>query len=524
MRKIIIPLFLIFLVVVSTIGILKPKETGQTHLMKLRDEFSVEKISSVDHSKFKVLQKKFTSPQEVTETCISCHTERHTEVMKSNHWNWERAEYVEGRGIVYLGKKNALNNFCIGADDNEQACAKCHIGYGMNEKDFSFENERYVDCLVCHDNTETYVKAPEKGGAPVKTLNLNEIAMSVGNTKRSNCGVCHFYGGGGDNVKHGDLGSSMFAPSKEIDVHMAVEGVNMECTECHTTENHNISGKMYSLSSMNLNRTTCEQCHTGNPHQNDVLNQHTYKVSCQTCHIPEYAKGGNATKMTWDWSTAGKLKDGKPYQEDDEHGHHTYLSTKGSFTYATNVKPEYIWFNGKASHYLLGDKIADTSKPLIINELHGSYNDPGSKIIPVKIHKSNQPYDPVNKMLIKPKLFSEKEGEGAYWKDFDWVKASETGMKNVNLPFSGKVDFIETEMYWPLNHMVATKENTVKCTECHTNEGSRLENVEGFYMPARDNNQLVDNGGMAMIIMSILGVMMHAGVRIFSSKKRAKRG
>ena len=279
MRKIVIPLVLVFLTIVIIVGSLKPVESNQSDLMKLRDQFSEKKIGSVDHSKFELLQKPFKSPQEVTEACIKCHTERHTEVMNSNHWNWERAEYVKDRGIVYLGKKNAINNFCIGSDNDEQACAKCHIGYGMTEQDFDFSNERFVDCLVCHDNTETYAKAPEKGGAPVKDLNLNEIAMNVGNTKRSNCGVCHFYGGGGDNVKHGDLGSSMFQPSREIDVHMAAEGINMECTECHTTENHIMSGKMYSLSSMNMNRTTCEQCHGENPHEDEILNKHTYK-SC----------------------------------------------------------------------------------------------------------------------------------------------------------------------------------------------------------------------------------------------------
>ncbi|MFA8341488.1 MAG: tetrathionate reductase family octaheme c-type cytochrome [Rhodothermaceae bacterium] len=523
MRKIIIPLVLIFLIVVMAIGMLKTRQSGPTHLMELKAEFSKEKQSSVDHSKFEILQKKFKSPQEVTEACISCHTERHTEIMKSNHWNWERAEYVEGRGIVYLGKKNALNNFCIGADDNEEACAKCHIGYGMDEKDFSYSNERYVDCLVCHDNTESYAKAPNKGGAPVATLDLNEIAMSVGNTKRSNCGVCHFYGGGGDNVKHGDLGSSMFEPTRDIDVHMDIKGMNMECTECHTTENHNISGKMYSLSSMNLDRTTCEQCHTERPHESDILNNHTLKVACQTCHIPEYAKAGNATKMTWDWSTAGKLKNGEPYHEEDENGNHTYLSIKGSFTYATNVKPDYIWFNGTADHYLLGDVVEDTTKPLVINNLHGSYADVNSKIVPVKIHRSKQPFDPINKMLIKPKLFSPHKGDGAYWIDFDWVKAAEVGMKNVNMPFSGKVSFIETEMYWPVNHMVATKEKTVQCIECHTSDNGRLANLDGFYMPARDKNAMIEYGGKVVVIMSILGVLIHGGVRIFSSKKQKGR-
>jgi hypothetical protein len=37
-----------------------------------------------------------------------------------------------------------------------------------------------------------------------------------------------------------------------------------------------------------------------------VLNRHTSKLACQTCHIPEFARGGIATKMSWDWSTAGQ--------------------------------------------------------------------------------------------------------------------------------------------------------------------------------------------------------------------------
>ncbi len=53
------------------------------------------------------------------------------------------------------------------------------------------------------------------------TLDLNKIAQSVGKPKRTNCGVCHFFGGGGNNVKHGDLEMAMFEPTKEIDIHMA---------------------------------------------------------------------------------------------------------------------------------------------------------------------------------------------------------------------------------------------------------------------------------------------------------------
>jgi hypothetical protein len=113
---------------------LKPVEIEQSDVNLLKAKYTKEKKSTVDHSKFAVLQKTFSKPQQVTEACIGCHTERHKEVMASNHWNWEREEYVEGRGIIYVGKKNAINNFCIGVDGNEQSCAKCHVGFGMTDQ------------------------------------------------------------------------------------------------------------------------------------------------------------------------------------------------------------------------------------------------------------------------------------------------------------------------------------------------------------------------------------------------------
>jgi len=518
MKKIVIAVVLILLIIVSTVYILKPGETNEPELNKLKEKYSQNDSVSADHKQFDVLKKDFASPQEVTEACISCHNGSDDEVMRSNHWNWEREEYVEGRGIVHIGKKNAINNFCIGVEGNEQSCAKCHVGFGMTDSMFSFTDPKNIDCLVCHDNSETYQKDNERAGYPDKKIDLKLVAQNVGKPKRSNCGVCHFFGGGGNNVKHGDLEKSMFEPTKEIDVHMGNDGVNMQCISCHTSDKHMMLGRVYSLSSMNRNRSTCEQCHTENPHEQNILNEHTVKVACQTCHIPIYAKV-NATKTEWDWSTAGRLKNGEPFEEDDEDGNHTYLSIKGSFKWGKNLQPEYVWFNGNASHYMLGDIIEDTTKPLILNQLKGSYSDKESKIIPVKIHRSKQPFDPINKLLIQPKLFAEKKGEGALWKDFNWDRANEIGMKDVNLPYSGKYSFIKTEMYWPVNHMVSSKENSVKCVECHTRNNSRLAGLNDFYMPGRDKNSFVDFTGISIIIISFIGVSVHGTLRYFSSKK-----
>ncbi len=518
MKKIVISLAILGLIVVIVVGKLAQKDQPATLLMKLKDQYSKEDIKKVDHSSFAILQQKFNSAREVTQACETCHNMTSHHVMQGNHWNWERVDYIKGRGITYIGKRNAINNFCISAVSNEKSCAKCHIGYGIDDTGRGYTDSTNIDCLVCHDNTDTYIKGNNMAGLPDPTVNLNKIAQNVGSPGRGNCGTCHFYGGGGNNVKHGDLEMALFETTKSVDIHMGTDGMNMDCADCHKTENHNISGKVYSLSSMNVNRNTCEDCHTATPHEDDILNEHTIKVSCQACHIPTYAKV-NSTKLYWDWSTAGKLKDGKPYEEDDSLGNHTYLSIKGNFIWGRNIKPDYIWHNGTSSHYVSGDKIADSTKPLVLNQLHGAYADPDAKIIPVKIHLAKQPFDPVNMILIQPKLYSDNPGEGAFWVDFNWLTASEVGMNEVGLPFSGKVSFMETVMYWPINHMVSSAEESVKCEECHTRDNSRLAGLKDFYLPGRDRSKIVDIAGMWAIILTILGVGGHGLLRIYFNKK-----
>jgi len=503
-------------------NILAPNPENANNLDALKAKYSKVAKKPADHSKFVELNKHFENPSDVTRACISCHNERDKQIMATNHWTWQKTEYMQGKGIVNYGKINAINNFCIAAKGNEGSCAKCHAGFGMGEPGFAFSDSTRVDCIICHDNSETYMKGQDMDGYPDPKVDLAKVAQSVGKPKRSNCGVCHFYGGGGNNVKHGDLEEAMFEPNKELDVHMAVENVNMQCVDCHKTTDHKIKGNLYSVSSMDLNRLSCEECHSATPHKEDIINEHTLKVACQTCHIPTYAKA-NATKLEWDWSTAGKLNNGEPFEIDDKDGNHTYLSIKGSFKWGKNLEPDYVWFNGKANHYLMGEVINDTTHPVQINTLYGSYDDVNSKITPVKIHRGNQPYDPVNRILITPKLYSDKKGDGAFWQDFDWQKSAEVGMQDNGLPFSGKVGFIKTIAYWPVNHMVAPKEESVSCTECHTKSNSRLAGLGDFYMPARDHSSFIDTFGTTIIAIVFGGSLIHGGARIISKSKNNKK-
>lgn len=520
MKKAILLIIGFNLLILIGIYVFKQDDVVDIKLEKLKQTYAVKPIASVDHSKLPALQKVFKTPQEVTLACISCHNESAKEVMTSSHWNWERAGYIEGRGVEFLGKKNIINNYCLSSKDNEQACAKCHIGYGMKNNDtYNYRDSSNVDCMVCHDNSETYKKGSSMAGNPDRNVNLAKVAQSVGLPIKSNCGSCHFYSGGGNNVKHGDLEEAQFNCSRDVDVHMASDGLNMECVACHTATNHQMKGRLYSVSSDDQNRAYCEDCHTSTPHLDKILNTHTARIACQTCHIPEYAKV-NSTKMDWKWSDAGKLKDGKPYETEDSLGNHDYMSIKGSFIWKRNIKPDYVWFNGNAGHYIIGDKI--TSTPIQLNTLNGSYSDKYSKIIPVKISTGDQIYDKKYNYLIIPKLFDPEKGDSAYWQDFNWNDAATAGMKHIGLPFSGSYGFVNTEMYWPINHMVSPKEKSVSCAECHTRDNGRLAKLGGFYLPGRDRNTLLDFFGKWLIILSIIGVVIHNSIRIYSAYQTKK--
>jgi octaheme c-type cytochrome (tetrathionate reductase family) len=520
MRRILFALIVLGGIAAMVVSALHKPDDEPTPLTQLSERYRTKAKPSVDHSLFSQLQKPFATPQDVTAACVACHNGRQLEVMQSTHWNWERTEYIAGKGIRAIGKRNILNNFCIGISGNQQSCNKCHIGYGYGDATFNFRDGRNVDCLACHDNTATYTKAPGGAGMPDRTVDLSKVAQHVGLPQRTNCGTCHFDGGGGNNVKHGDLEEALFDAPRTVDVHMGTDGGDMSCVECHTATKHQMLGKMYSVSSMNRNRVECEHCHSTMPHTDSVLNDHTLKVACQTCHIPTYAKV-NPTKLSWDWSTAGRLKDGQPYEEKDAAGTDVYMSIKGSFVWGKNLKPDYIFFNGTASHYLLGD-VLDPSKPVRMNTLYGSYDDPDAKIYPVKIHRAKQIYDTTNKYLIQPKLFSAKPGEGAFWTEFNWERAAEAGMKEVNLPYSGSYGFVRTEMTWPINHMVAPKQDAVTCSQCHTRDHGRLEHLSGFYMPGRDYNPWLEYLGGSLLALTLAGVTLHGGARAVVGRRRRK--
>ncbi|VEN74922.1 Cytochrome c family protein (fragment) [Candidatus Desulfarcum epimagneticum] len=403
-----------------------------------------------------------------------------------------------------------------------------------------------MDCLVCHEQTGAYKKFPAGAGNPVSAPKVfpgnkkkyfppdyNQSARSVGRPSRKNCGTCHFYGGGGDGVKHGDLDSSLAKPNKALDVHMGLDGRNFDCVRCHTTTLHQVAGRLYTTPAFKgrkslveddlASKITCESCHTAKPHKvNAKANDHTDRVACQSCHIPTFARV-NPTKMWWDWSTAGKKKNGKPYMIKDDFGKPRYFTKKGDMRWEKNVKPDYFWFNGAMEYITVKDTI-DPGQTVPLNRPMGSMDDPNSRIFPFKIHRGKQPYDKVNKNMTIVHLFPKgKEDKDAYWKGYDWAKAIAFGMDYAGLPFSGEYDFVETSYMFPITHMVAPKENAVACSECHAPENSRLASLAGFYMPGRDGAGVVDILGWLLALGSLIGVIAHGVGRVLSASGRREK-
>ncbi len=139
------------------------------------------------------------------------------------------------------------------------------------------------------------------------------------------------------------MDATMNLPNDRIDVHMG--RLDMACQDCHRTRRHAIAGRLLSVSNRAEFDVACTDCHSARPHAQERLNAHTDAVSCQACHIPRFAVEA-ATKMSWDWSQAG--------QDITPEDPHLYDKKKGRFTYASEVVPEYRWYDGAVEHYLPG--------------------------------------------------------------------------------------------------------------------------------------------------------------------------
>jgi hypothetical protein len=418
-------------------------------------------------------------------TCIACHQNEASEMLNSLHMQWSgpTPDLTNTNGEA-LGKGNGgINTFCTYAMSSKGACFSCHVRADGNAPHPPQPED--VDCLMCHNDTyqrkfitdpdnnvtvinvlgeeKTYVfgKEDEQGNyitvpdfdnmAP--GTNMVNVARTVHMPTNSSCLRCHAKAGGGDWVKRGDMGLNSANATIDQDVHLAKDGANLSCINCHSALNHKISGRGIDLRQTEAAAPTCQACHNTAPHSNATLNNHAQgQVSCQVCHIREYAKGG-ATEMSRDWSAPV--------------WNAAFCSGQGGFVgeeiKKANVKPEYVWFDGTSYVYNVGETISpDETGIFHMAKANGAPFDGKSMIVPIKRHFSSMPLHESGKIIPPAIMWMFMTG------DFDI--AVQKGMEDQGM--SGNYSIVEADAEMLITHGVDPKEKAPSCAECHDNSGS----------------------------------------------------
>ncbi len=253
-----------------------------------------------------------------------------------------------------------------------EGCGQCHIGGGygppseemmpvvVREKDA----EQGIDCLICHARTydmdQRYV-IDDGVGLRWNQDRSMRAALTVGRPTQEACLRCHQHDMGGDTYplnqaaqhtgyEHERLlhsAAKRGTPySAAADVHAAA---GMSCLDCHVTEGHKIArgAKGVDLVSNDLPgvAVSCEGCHTSSPHVKDpavraILNGHTARIACETCHITRLWKD-NIVLTDWldpQWNPEeGVYVPRALYQTGDMREAVAYLWFNGSGTFLANA-------------------------------------------------------------------------------------------------------------------------------------------------------------------------------------------
>ena len=433
---------------------------------------------------------------EGTDSCLGskCHDNEAKDVLTTGHWKWQgiAANVVGFEGEIH-GKNDFINNFCVAVPTNEGRCAQCHIGYGYVDQTFDFADKTKIDCLICHDQTDTYKKGATTGGLPALPLvsdteppepDLQAVAKSVGDNDgvpgRINCIFCHANAGGGDNVKHGDLSMSLASTTREFDVHMGTDGGDMTCVVCHDVDrnpggqvsSHGIGGMPYhSVDEGTMKQ--CADCHDNSSklHRGKIqkmVKTHD-RLACQVCHIPAIARH-TSTKVEWYWSDAGV--DVNPIPVDPITGRPTYDKKKGTFVWALDVRPTLRFHNGKWNKTMLNVNEGFVDEPVDLGSPAADRNDPDAMIYPFKKMIGDQVADTQYETVQVPHLFKASDDMPfPYWGYYDWDLSLQDGAWYTGQNYSGELGFIDTEMLLAVNHEIAPKEQSLgannNCSDCH---------------------------------------------------------
>lgn len=432
-------------------------------------------------------------------TCIACHQDEAQAMLDSLHMKWAgpTPDLTNTNGEE-LGKgKGGINTFCTYAPSSKGACYSCHVRADGNAPHPPEVTD--VDCLMCHsdsyertfvtdqNNTEigvnvdgepkTYVfgEVDTEGNYTTvpdydkMTINVVDAARTVHMPTTNSCLRCHAKAGGGDWTKRGDMGLNSSSATVQEDVHLAKDGADLSCVNCHSALDHKITGRGIDLRQTvaEAPTPTCSACHTEAPHNDSTLNRHAGgQVSCQVCHIREYAKGG-ATEISRDWLSPT--------------WNPSFCSGQGGWVghelKESNVKPEYVWFDGTSYVYNVGETIdvdtdTDGNDILHMARANGQPFDGKSKIVPIKRHFTNTPLDANGKIIPPAIMWMFMTG------DFD--EAVKKGLEEQDPEgklYTGNYTMVNADAEMLITHGVEPKSNAPSCSDCHNGSGSTPDDI-----------------------------------------------
>ncbi len=402
----------------------------------------------------KNIQGPFTSSADVTAACLECHHQQAVEVLQSTHWTWVRQRSVNGKNTLY-GKKDSLTGFAIDVSSNPSRCMGCHVSNTRPNVDLKKPSPEMVDCLVCHDTTGTYRQPSTATPDNQSQNNLELVTRNVGRPTPSNCLTCHFADCGltaTDQTRQNSQGNLLASQ----DVHMERTTTSFTCQHCHIRHSgHSFSREMSPMNSSS-SEEGCASCHTPAPHSIDELNQHMTTITCQTCHIPQYAQKSPVI-ISWNWIMTGKAN--RVYQ--DNSNRRTLAQDENGFTSATLLEPVYLWDDGSDRVYTRGQRI----KPQELTYLQRpSKRSPDSKITPFRVIYGTQMYDTKYRYLISPLM---QPTGSTFFPGSDWEAVARQGMQAIVLPFSGQYAFAPTAILRRVNHGVVPTTGALGCIDCH---------------------------------------------------------
>lgn len=432
---------------------------------------------------------RFTS-YEGTTTCLRCHLAEAMDVHASVHYQWQGdAGEAVGLSTSRAGKLGGINDFCIYPDINwigkltnldgqqvDGGCARCHAGLGAKPlpepTQAQLEN---IDCLLCHSKSYKRTVAQVNGvwklvpDTAAMSVSLLQAAVDITLPDSTTCLNCHTKAGGGNNFKRGDIEEAHRAPTAAFDVHMAPRsagGAGLSCLSCHVSVGHRIAGRGTDMRERDLpDRVACTNCHSRTPHGERTLNDHTARVSCTVCHIPEFAKVA-PTDLHRDYSAPADVVAATKLYEP-----HMLM--------ASHVRPVYRFFNGTSQFYEFGaEAVPEASGRIAMAKPLGSITDRGAQIVALKHHTARQPIDPVTRRLLPLKI-------GIFFQTGDIARAVREGVAAVGWSDNG-FEFAETERFLGIYHEVAREDEALACGACHG--GDRLDFAALGYTPLATRN------------------------------------